>query len=956
LSSDKSSIIEKAQKLAAKGQIDKAIEEWQKLIAETPNDGNIYNTIGDLHLKANHTKEAIAAYLKAADAFRGAGFELKSIAVYKKIVKIDPSRMDVYEKLADVHAERGLVANAVEDYLKVAKYYAKEGNMQSSIAVYRKLANLDPKNFAVRQKLAEICQKWGLAKEAIEEYSKVLMIFKDRQMTSEAQQVIDKVLKIDPMFAGPAASTSENVSAEKNQSSIPPPQEESSPPSGPSASEPIITPPPEPTPEEASSLSERMEKAFQEGEWSAAEALLAELQDQPADAFAYLEKWVDYFIERDSSPKAFSILQKAVSLAESNQLFSESRSLIQRYVAANPEQASAHQLLGESFEKVGEEAEAIQCHLKVLSLLSQQRSMTEAQGYYEQIKSRLPGIAQDESCRRLFEPEEKAAIEELPVKPLEELAESEAVVEILEEPLSDIDSASESLSEPISIDEVSQASSGPVSTESGSPEVSPVEEISEEIFQGHMTEAEVYIKYGLNSKAIEQLTLLSELAPSKEEPHLQLKELYIKEGMQEKAVQECLILSKLYAKAGAEDKRAAILEEIKAIDPQRPYQQEAVHEIAEDRSVAAEQPPAIEDLDAPSPAEMAEEREPLPVIEEGDSSSSQHEEVPISEEVLQETDEVKVKLMQAEEYIQNGKREAAKSLLWEILKKDSGCAEARLMLLSLQGAAKEKQKETSEPAPEVGDNQPPSGEEFSFEGFSDLEENLDGLLSDEGGEETSESERVSEEVSSAKSEEPAREEYIDLKSIFGEELNAEADQSFDISIPGLEDSINDLKVNIQREHDEQEYETHYNLGIAYKEMGLIPEAIKEFELAFQGNLRFQDASSMLASCYKENGMIDTAIEIIQNALEDPRCKKENIIALKYELALLYEIKGAQDQAKSLYEEIYLLDPTFRDVAAKKSETPERPGETTNPTVSSISEPANKPKRQDTKKKDRISYL
>ncbi|MDC4226845.1 MAG: hypothetical protein MPW15_22020 [Candidatus Manganitrophus sp.] len=90
----------------------------------------------------------------------------------------------------------GLVANAVEDYLKVAKHYAKEGDMQSSIAVYRKLANLDPKNFAVRQKLAEICQKWGLAKEAIEEYSKVLSIFKDRQMTSEAQEVIDQVLKI----------------------------------------------------------------------------------------------------------------------------------------------------------------------------------------------------------------------------------------------------------------------------------------------------------------------------------------------------------------------------------------------------------------------------------------------------------------------------------------------------------------------------------------------------------------------------------------------------------------------------------------------------------------------------------------------------------------------------------------------------------------------------------------
>ncbi|WP_168062299.1 tetratricopeptide repeat protein [Candidatus Manganitrophus noduliformans] len=970
MSSDKSSIIEKAQKLAAKGQIDKAIEEWQKLIAETPNDGNIYNTIGDLHLKANHTKEAIAAYLKAADAFRGAGFELKSIAVFKKIVKIDPTRMDVYEKLADVHAERGLVANAAEDYLKVAKHYAKEGDMQSSIAVYRKLANLDPKNFAVRQKLAEICQKWGLAKEAIEEYSKVLSIFKDRQMTSEAQEVIDKVMKIDPAFTGTTSSVDENVSAEKSPASIPPPIAEAPPPqeevssqevslpqeasSPPSPSEPIIPPAVEPAPEEAPPLSIRMEKAFQDGDWSAAEPLVEEVQDQPAEAFAYLSKWVDFFLERDSSPKAFSILQKAVSLAESHQLFSEGRSLIQRYLAANPEQVSAHQLLGESFERSGEEGEAIQCYSKIISLLHQQRSMTDAQAYYEEIQSRLPGISEDAHCRRLFEPEEaaaeEAAIEELPLESLEEPLQAEAAAPVIEEALPELEPAAEELPEPMDINEVSQAPAESVSAESGSAETpeSPVEEVSEATFQGHLTEAEVYIKYGLNSKAIEQLTLLRKLAPSREEPHLQLKELYLKEGMREEAVQECLFLSELYGKIDAEDKRTAVLEEMRALDPEGQYRQEAVPEIADEGSA-----PAIEALDMPAAptegiGELSQEVEPLSVLEEGDSSSQ--------EELLQEPDEVKIKLTQAEEYIQEGKKEAAKSLLWEILKRDSGCAEARLMLLNLQAKEKEKKKVSSDVEREVVTDPPPTGEEISFEGLSELEESLDGLLSDEGGEDSSESEQISEEISSEKAEEPAREEYIDLKSIFGEELNTEADDSFDISIPGLEDSINDLKANIQRGHDEQEYETHYNLGIAYKEMGLIPEAIKEFELAFQGNLRFQDASSMLASCYKENGMIDNAVEIIQNALEDPRCKNENVTALKYELAMLYEIQGVLDQAKVLYEQIYLLDPTFRDVAAKKTIKAERQEDTTNPTVSSISEPAKKPKRQDSKKKDRISYL
>ena len=54
---DKVAITTAAQKFLAKGQIDMAIAEWEKLIGES-NEGNVYNTIGDLYLKKNSKKEA----------------------------------------------------------------------------------------------------------------------------------------------------------------------------------------------------------------------------------------------------------------------------------------------------------------------------------------------------------------------------------------------------------------------------------------------------------------------------------------------------------------------------------------------------------------------------------------------------------------------------------------------------------------------------------------------------------------------------------------------------------------------------------------------------------------------------------------------------------------------------------------------------------------------------------
>ena len=73
---DRGKVLHSAQLFASRGQFDAAIAEWKKLIAESPGDGSLYNSIGELHLKRNSSADGVAAVLRAAGAFRAGGASL----------------------------------------------------------------------------------------------------------------------------------------------------------------------------------------------------------------------------------------------------------------------------------------------------------------------------------------------------------------------------------------------------------------------------------------------------------------------------------------------------------------------------------------------------------------------------------------------------------------------------------------------------------------------------------------------------------------------------------------------------------------------------------------------------------------------------------------------------------------------------------------------------------------
>ena len=87
-----------ARKFVDKGQIDKAVKEYLRIVSEDPKDVRVWLKIGDLYAKKGAKQEATDTYLKVARFYHDQGFFLKAVAVYKQILKLDPRLVDVILK------------------------------------------------------------------------------------------------------------------------------------------------------------------------------------------------------------------------------------------------------------------------------------------------------------------------------------------------------------------------------------------------------------------------------------------------------------------------------------------------------------------------------------------------------------------------------------------------------------------------------------------------------------------------------------------------------------------------------------------------------------------------------------------------------------------------------------------------------------------------------------------
>ena len=120
--------------------------------------------------------------------------------------------------------------------------------------------------------------------------------------------------------------------------------------------------------------------------------------------------------------------------------------------------------------------------------------------------------------------------------------------------------------------------------------------------------------------------------------------------------------------------------------------------------------------------------------------------------------------------------------------------------------------------------------------------------------------------------------------------------------------LREFREGINEQVGDEDFETHYNLGIAYKEMGLIGEAIQELRRAARAPTRFIVACTLIASCFKDQKRNKSAIACLEHALAYSRSEGDAAPYVKYDLAMLYEEEGFGEKAAQLYASI----PTIRD--------------------------------------------
>jgi tetratricopeptide (TPR) repeat protein len=169
---------------------------------------------------------------------------------------------------------------------------------------------------------------------------------------------------------------------------------------------------------------------------------------------------------------------------------------------------------------------------------------------------------------------------------------------------------------------------------------------------------------------------------------------------------------------------------------------------------------------------------------------------------------------------------------------------------------------------------------------------------------------------------------IDLDALPDERPAASVRVREDQPAPGdalidLEEIIDEFKAGVSERISGEDHESHYDLGMAYMEMGLYDEAIGEFQVASKGSPMEVKCLEMIALCFLEKNEPASAARELSRALELPGYGPEETISIRYNLAVANERLGNLDRALQHFEEVYLLNVDFLKVASKVKELKQR---------------------------------
>jgi len=163
---EKAKVLKAAEKFLSQGKINAAIKEYRQIVDNDADDLTTLNMLGDLYARAGKKEDAVACFERIAEHYSAQEFNLKAIAMYKKIERIKTRDPIIAFKLGELYASQGLVVDARAQYLTVADAYTRSGDNKRALDILHKIADLDPNNTEIRLKLADGYLKESMRPEA----------------------------------------------------------------------------------------------------------------------------------------------------------------------------------------------------------------------------------------------------------------------------------------------------------------------------------------------------------------------------------------------------------------------------------------------------------------------------------------------------------------------------------------------------------------------------------------------------------------------------------------------------------------------------------------------------------------------------------------------------------------------------------------------------------------------
>ena len=866
MSIEREKILQAAQKYIEKKKYDRAIVEYQRIVQEDPNDARTLLKIGDLQARLSAYPEAIATYDRVGQFYAAQGFALKAIAVYKQIRELikkhAPDLADRYghivPKLADIYTQLGLTSDALAAWDEVATRLQRAGRDRDAIEVFRKMVELDAGNPLPHLRLAEACCRVQSLDEAIESFWTAAELLLNLERSDDALKVVERILHFrqDARFARVAAEL-------------------------------------------------------------------------------YLGR-----ATREDGMQALSKLQICFQ--------------------ADPKDLETLGLLAQAFTLIGQEAKAVEVY-KEMARLAREQNKTDL---YSQLLGHLRQVAPSDDQVAAFDSVMPAAQSQRPVDS-SHASLSDSDVELLE------DSQNFDVAAPVQV-----KLPAPRPHMASAPDVVVVDdqqEVAEELndpssfdARAHarkaIVDAESFRKLRLYPKAIEALHIALEIDPRSLEIREKLRELLLESGQREAAQQETINVAQLHFEGGNAAHAEALLSQVLEVDPEN-HDALLLWEQLASGSTSGSSPYAAEVDDGRTRVRSAHDmlgvsgsqpdgfdpNEPLPSydLEEASVEQAMHSEPgrslgkrslsamddpfggPSGDEPLpsfplssQPDDELGIggeQTTDITELAQYEEDEQEISIVEDFIPPPAPAAAA-----------------PAEPSYEGLEDVLDEAEFFAARGLYDDAKNilleqlgrtpnhklvlerlseLDAQLASSGESQTKERSKLSDQPTGQYDVAQSLE-ALDALEPAPESFAAESARQMLSSVQDIDvDQVFEkFKAGVKAQVADNDSATHYDLGVAYKEMGLLPDAVGEFETAARDAARECMCFAMIGMIYLEQNQLDRAAEAYVRALSATQKTVEQEMSLYYDLGNVYEMKGKNQDALYYFQKIARRDPGYRGVS------------------------------------------